>query len=87
MRAAIHVGIGCVGINDTRVIFPAAAATHVACETQAGDRNNQDQDETQCDNLFHDTFLLFLSEQSAEGWLFDIILLVFSDIKIHVYNC
>ena len=62
VRAAIHVGIGCVGINDTRVIFPAAAATHVACETQAGDRNNQDQDETQCDNLFHGIILLSINE-------------------------
>ena len=58
-------GNGFLRINDARGVFSAAAATHVACKTQAGDRNSQDQDETQCDNLFHDSFLLFLSERSA----------------------
>ena len=56
---------GFLRINDARSVFSAAAATHVACKTQAGDRKNQDQDETQCDNLFHDTILLFLFERSA----------------------
>ena len=63
--AATQTGNGFLRVNDTRGVFSAAAATTVACEAQAGDRKNQDQGETQCDNLFHDTILLFLSERSA----------------------